>query len=228
MEKRSIQSEMSSYIGKLLRDHFGKGPSSVFVSIEGKFLTIYLKDFLAPMERVLVGQKNDKKVEETRDLMMRELIPDIKATFRASAGIYVDNLYYDWSLTRQTGVLIGVITTDNPEDDEGLKSYEHKDAVHEEVEELSRKAEKTPASIRSFLLNERTLLIERNGILVAIEKEMIQAGYEQPLKISKRRLEKRLLNHASFETILGASVEDAFVDWDFNKDRSYMVLILKP
>ncbi|MBX0357884.1 Na-translocating system protein MpsC family protein [Halobacillus sp. Nhm2S1] len=228
MDKRSIQSEMSSYIGKLLRDHFGKGPSSVFVSIEGKFLTIYLKDFLAPMERVLVGQKNDKKVEETRDLMMRELIPDIKATFRASAGIYVDNLYYDWSLSRQTGVIIGVITADNPEDDDGLKSYEHKDAVHEEVEKLSRKAEKTPASIRSFLLNERTLLIERNGILVAIEKEMINAGYEQPLKISKRRLEKRLLNHASFETILGASVEDVFVDWDFNKDRSYMVLILKP
>ncbi|WP_394218130.1 DUF2294 domain-containing protein [Halobacillus trueperi] len=228
MDKRSIQSEMSSYIGKLLRDHFGKGPSSVFVSIEGKFLTIYLKDFLAPMERVLVGQKNDKKVEETRDLMMRELIPDIKATFRASAGIHVDSLYYDWSLSRQTGVLIGVITKDSPEDDEGLKSYENKDAVHEEVEKVSWKAEKPPASIRSFLLNERTLLIERNGILVAIEKEMINAGYEQPLKISKRRLEKRLLNHASFETILGTSIEDVFVDWDFNKDRSYMVFILKP
>ncbi|MYL49516.1 DUF2294 family protein [Halobacillus litoralis] len=228
MDKRSIQSEMSSYIGKLLRDHFGKGPSSVFVSIEGKFLTIYLKDFLAPMERVLVGQKNDKKVEETRDLMMRELIPDIKATFRASAGIHVESLYYDWSLSRQTGVLIGVITKDSPEDDERLKTYEHKDAVHEEVEKISRKAEKTPASIRSFLLNERTLLIERNGILVPIEKEMINTGYEQPLKISKRRLEKRLLNHASFETILGTSIEDVFVDWDFNKDRSYMVLILKP
>ena len=227
MDKQSIQSEMSSYIGKLLRDHFGKGPSSVFVSIEGEFLTIYLKDFLAPMERVLVGQKNDKKVDETRDLMMRELIPDIKATLRADTGINVDTLYYDWSLSRQTGVLIGVIKTDNP-DKEGLKSYKHKDAVHEEVEKMSRKAEKTPASIRSFLLNERTLLIERNGILVAIEKEMINAGYEQPLKISKRRLEKRLLNLASLETILGTSIEDVFVDWDFNKDRSYMVLILKP
>ncbi|MBN9655248.1 DUF2294 family protein [Halobacillus sp. GSS1] len=228
MDKRSIQSDMSSYIGKLLRDHFGKGPSSVFVSIEGKFLTIYLKDFLAPMERVLVGQRNDKKVEETRDLMMRELIPDIKATFRATSGIHVDHLYYDWSLSRRTGVLVGVITTDTPDEGEELISYEHKDAVHEEVEKLSQKAEKAPASIRSFLLNNRTLLIERNGILVAIEKEMISAGYEQPLKISKRRLEKRLLNHASFETILGTSIEDVFIDWDFDKDRSYMVLILKP
>ncbi|CDQ18815.1 DUF2294 domain-containing protein [Halobacillus karajensis] len=227
MEKRSIQSEMSSYVGKQLRDHFGKGPSSVFVSIEGAFLTIYVKDFLAPMERVLVGQENDKKVEETRDLLMKELIPDIKASFRAIAGIHLDTLYYDWSLSNRTGVIIGLIE-DGEREDGASASYKNQEKVHEEVARMSWKAEKTPLSIQSFLLNERTLLVERTGILVAIEKELINSGYEQPLKLSKRKLEKRLLHIPTLEKVLEKKVEDAFLDWDFNKDRSYLVLILKP
>ncbi|MGP4059178.1 Na-translocating system protein MpsC family protein [Halobacillus sp. H74] len=226
MDKQSVQSEMSSYVGKLLRDHFGKGPSSVFVSLEDPYLTIYLKDFLAPMERVLVGQKNHNKVEETRDLMMRELIPDIKATFRASVGIEVESIYYDWSFPNKSGILIGIVKSD--QQSTNLKSYDPGSTLYEEVEKVSEQAEKAPESINSYLLNDRTLLIVRSGILVAIEKELIASGYEEPLKISKRRLEKRLLNRASFEKILGKRIEDTFVDWDFQNDRSYIVFLLRP
>lgn len=56
MEKNSVQAEIASYIGKLLRDNFGKGPSSVYVSLKKPFITIHLRDFLAPMERVLLSQ----------------------------------------------------------------------------------------------------------------------------------------------------------------------------
>ncbi|WP_281974485.1 Na-translocating system protein MpsC family protein [Halobacillus litoralis] len=226
MDKQSVQSEMSSYVGKLLRDHFGKGPSSVFVSLEAPYLTIYLKDFLAPMERVLVGQKNHNKVEETRDLMMRELIPDIKATFRASVGIEVESIYYDWSFPNKSGILIGIVKSD--QQSPNLKSYDPGSTLYEEVEKVSEQAEKAPESINSYLLNDRTLLIVRSGILVAIEKELIDSGYEEPLKISKRRLEKRLLSRASFEKILGKPIEDTFVDWDFQNDRSYIVFLLRP
>ncbi|QAS53290.1 Na-translocating system protein MpsC family protein [Halobacillus litoralis] len=225
MDKQSVQSEMSSYVGKLLRDHFGKGPSSVFVSLEAPYLTIYLKDFLAPMERVLVGQKNHNKVEETRDLMMRELIPDIKATFRASVGIEVESIYYDWSFPNKSGILIGIVKSD--QQSPNLKSYDPGSTLYEEVEKVSEQAEKAPESINSYLLNDRTLLIVRSGILVAIEKELIDSGYEEPLKISKRRLEKRLLSRASFEKILGKPIEDTFVDWDFQNDRSYIVFLLR-
>ncbi|MCA0985459.1 DUF2294 domain-containing protein [Halobacillus yeomjeoni] len=227
MDKRSIQSEMSSYIGKLFRDNFGKGPSSVFVSLEEPYVTIYMKDFLAPIERVLVGQKKEDKVEETRDLLMSELIPDIKATFRAAAGIELADLYYDWSLSNRTGVMIGVLASDNTIDEE-TKAYSKREELHEEVDRVSLQAEKSPEEITSYLLNERTLLVERIGILVAIEKEMIRLGFKEHLKISKRHLEKRLLSLASFEQILGKRVEDIFVDWDFAKDRSYILFILKP
>lgn len=226
MDKRSVQSEMSSYIGKLLRDNFGKGPSSVFVSIEEPFVTIYLKDFLAPMERVLVGQKNEHKVDETRDLLMQELIPDIKAMLRATASLDIEAMYYDWSLHNRTGLLIGVMETDSLYGDGD--EFDYKDQLHKEIERVSQKAEKVPERIRSFMMNDRTIIVERTGILVSLEKEMIRLGFQDQLRITKRHLEKRLLHMAPLEQILKTRVRDLFVDWDLSLDRSHIVIICDP
>ncbi|MGP4069340.1 Na-translocating system protein MpsC family protein [Halobacillus sp. B29] len=227
MEERSLQSEISSYIGKLLRDNFGKGPASVYVTIQKPYVTIYLKDFLAPMEKLLVGQNNKDKVEETRDLLMQELIPDIKATFRATAGLELNSLYYDWSLTNRSGMIIGVIQSDE-ELDPSVKDYQHKAALHEEIKKVSKQAEKIPEEVSSFKINDRTIVVERNGILVAIEKEMIRSGFGEQLRMAKRHLEKRLLHQLSLEKILQLKVEDIFVDWDFDSDFSHIILIVKP
>ncbi|WP_101843587.1 DUF2294 domain-containing protein [Halobacillus sp. Marseille-P3879] len=229
MEKNSVQAEVASYTGKLFRDNFGKGPSSVYVSIEHPFITIYLSDFLAPMEKVLVGQKNIMKVEETRDLLMKELIPEIKATLRVTADINVENIYYDWSLNNRSGILVGVVKEDRKEEDFlSLADYPKKDKVHDEIIKVSEQAEKVPERVDSLLLNSRTLVVDRKGILVRIEKELINSGFSEQLRLSKRQLEKRLLDPSVFEAILETKIQDIFVDWDFALDKSYIILILKP
>ncbi|MFG6149270.1 Na-translocating system protein MpsC family protein [Halobacillus sp. B23F22_1] len=229
MEKNSIQAEIASYTGKLFRDNFGKGPSSVYVSIEHPFITIYLSDFLAPMERVLVGQKNFMKVEETRDYLMQELIPEIKATLRVTADIHVENIYYDWSLKNRSGIIVGVVKEESDEEELlSLKDYPNKDKIHDEIIKVSEQAEKAPEQVDSLFLNPRTLVIDRKGILVRIEKELIQSGFSEQLRLSKRQLEKRLLDPTVFESILDTQVMDIFVDWDFTLDKSYIILILKP
>ncbi|SDI00452.1 DUF2294 domain-containing protein [Alteribacillus bidgolensis] len=115
MEKTSVQAEIASYTGKLLRDNFGKGPSSVYVSIKKPFVTLHLRDFLAPMERVLVSQEKTMKVEETRDILMQELLPEIKAALKVTANLAVNEMYYDWSLQNRTGILIGIIDEEEGE-----------------------------------------------------------------------------------------------------------------
>ncbi|WP_100013132.1 DUF2294 domain-containing protein [Lentibacillus sediminis] len=227
MDKNSLQTEIASYIGKLLRDNFGKGPSSVYVSLKKPFISIHLRDFLAPMERVLVSQQETMKVEETRDLLMQELIPDIKATLKVGTGMEVKELYYDWSLQNRSGILVGIL--DNEEDnDNKLENYPEKEAVHHEILLISRQAEKSPESLDSCFLNDRTLLVKRTGILVRIEKELIRTGFEEHLKLTKRQLEKRLLHGSDFEEILQRNVVDIFVDWDFKLDKSYIIFILQP
>ncbi|MFB5661133.1 DUF2294 domain-containing protein [Alteribacillus sp. HJP-4] len=152
MEKTSVQAEIASYTGKLFRDTFGKGPSSVYVSIEDPFITIYLRDFLAPMEQVLIKQNKFMKIEETRDLLMQELIPEIKATLRVTAGINVDNLYYDWSLKNRTGLLLGVIKEDSEEErNHSYADYSHKEEIHKEINKVSNDAEKNRSRLILFI-----------------------------------------------------------------------------
>ncbi|WP_093215827.1 DUF2294 domain-containing protein [Sediminibacillus albus] len=228
MDNKSIEAEIASYTGKLFRDNFGKGPSSLFVSVVKPFITIHLRDFLAPMERVLVNQKNDLKVQETRDLLMQELLPDIKATIRTTAQVDIQNIYYDWSLTNKTGIIIAEMSEEEQNITEDYLSYPARDKVHEEIVRFSEKAQKAPSSLFSLMLNPRTLMIVRKGILVRIEKELIKAGFEEQLKLSKRRLEKSLLNIDLLESLLGVQIEDVFADWDFDLDKGYIALILKP
>ncbi len=229
LDERAVYKEMASFTGKLFRDNFGKGPASVYVSIEKPFVTIYLRDFLTPMEQVLVRKKNHLKVEETRDLLMQELIPEIKAKLLETASIQVDKMYYDWSLKDRSGIVFGVIKPNNKEEKfDSYPDYSQKKAVHDEVIRVSKKAEKVPDKVESLYLNDRTLVVERKGVLVEIEKELIRSGFREQLRLSKRRLEKRLLEKQVSEGILNTPVTDIFVDWDFDEDRSYIIYILKP
>ncbi|WP_377891062.1 Na-translocating system protein MpsC family protein [Alkalihalobacillus sp. R86527] len=228
MEPKSKEAEISSYVGKLLRDNFGKGPSSVFVSIEEPYITIYFRDFLAPMERVLVDQKEHKRVEETRDLLMIKLFPEIKASLSVIADINIESFYHDWSLTNRTGLFLGVMDQSQCDEDHIPGGYDTKEKIHEEIARISRQAEKIPEQIDSCYLNERTIVVIRNGILVRIEKELIRDGLEESLKLTKRRLEKSLMHNNNFESILSTEIQDIFVDWDFNQDKSYIVFIVKP
>ncbi|TKD72499.1 DUF2294 domain-containing protein [Pseudalkalibacillus hwajinpoensis] len=228
MEPKSTEAEIASYVGKLLRDNFGKGPSSVYVSIKEPYISIYFRDFLAPMERVLVDQKEDMRVEETRDLLMQGLLPEIKASLRVMGNLEIESFYHDWSLQNRSGMILGVMKNGQNEEENGLCEYHGKGRVHEEIIRVSKLAEKAPESVDSCLLNERTLVVLRDGILVRIEKELIRGGFEEELKLTKRRLEKGLLHENQFESILSTKVQDIFVDWDFNLDKSYITIIIKP
>ncbi|WP_054707380.1 Na-translocating system protein MpsC family protein [Bacillus sp. JCM 19041] len=225
MEKTSIQSDIASYVGKLLRDHFGKGPSSVYVSINKPFVTLHIRGFLAPMERVLIAQQQELKVEEVRDHLMEELIPDLKVTLTSHLGESVKELFYDWSLENSSGMILCVL--DNDQAIKGMQNYEEKEAIHEEVAHVSQLAEKLPIFVDSCFVNERTLLIKREGILVRIEKELIKNGFEEELKLTKKRLEKSLLLESNIHDLLQADIVDCYVDWDFEADSSYILFTLK-
>ncbi|WP_169871491.1 DUF2294 domain-containing protein [Shouchella patagoniensis] len=225
MEKTFIQADIASYVGKLLRDYFGKGPSSVYVSINKPYVTLHIRGFLAPMERVLIAQQKELKVEEVRDYLMEEMIPDLKVTLTNHLGETVRELFYDWSLDSSSGMILCVLDNDSSMNE--MHNYEKKEAIHKEVAHVSELAEKLPTFVDSCFVNERTLLIKREGILVRIEKELIKNGFEEELKLSKKRLEKTLLLESNIHDLLEADIVDCYVDWDFEADSSYILLTLK-
>jgi uncharacterized protein YbcI len=219
--------ELSSYIGKILRDNFGRGPEGVFVAIEHKFISIYIRNFLSPTEKILFQQKQEEMVQQTRDTLMKTLIPEIKAFIKIVTGMDIGEFYYDWGLHNKSGLFLG-ICSDVSHSEEPI-DYEGKDLIHHEIINLSKQSERAPTEINSYQLDSRTIVVIRNGILVSIEKQLIRQGYEEVLKIAKRTLEKGLLhNNNHFESILESRVIDIFVDWDFDLDKSVIVFITNP
>ncbi|MDQ0970863.1 uncharacterized protein YbcI [Neobacillus niacini] len=221
--------ELSSYISKILRDHFGKGPESVHVSLGRTFIIVYIRNFLTPTEKVLINQNQDESVQQTRDLVMQTLIPEIKAYIKIVTGMEIREFYYDWSLQNKSAMLTGISTDSTSTDYPITEEFIGKAELINEIIHLSSESEKKPEEIYASQVNQRTILVIRNGILVRIEKQLIRQGMQEQLKLAKRSLEKGLLhNNNHFEAILDTKVIDIFVDWDFDLDKSVIVFVINP
>nr|WP_239565398.1 Na-translocating system protein MpsC family protein [Brevibacillus fulvus] len=220
---------MGNFLAKLLRDTFGKGPESIHVSMGHAFIVIYIRNFLSPMERLLIEKDEEQTVHRTRELLMRGISSEIAAYIKIVTGMDVKELYYDWSFQNRTGVIIGISEQPVQNSTTTFADFPGKVQLLQEINRISIRAQKLPEEIYSYQLNPRTLIIVRNGILVSIEKELIRLGYDQILKIAKRLLEKKLLhNNSHFESILSVKVMDIFADWNFERDKSVIVMILNP
>ena len=226
-KEKTTESEVSGYISGLFRTHFGKGPTSVFVAIREPFIIIHLREFLAPTEKVLMSQKESVRVQEIRDLLMRDLKEQIKLDLLKSAELEIKEIHADWNLENKTGLLILVLNGEAKEKEQEWPKHIDKKAFYQEVADASKKAQKEPDKTEVFWLNERTVLIRREGILIEIEKELIRNNFTEQLKLAKRPLEAKLIYNSSLEQLLNRKITEAFTDWDFKDDIGYMVLLIE-
>lgn len=129
------ETELSSYIGRMLRDHFGKGPESVFVSLNEHIIIVYLRNFLSPMEKVLMDRGETRTVLQTRDMLMQTLIPEIKAYVKVVSGIEIEEFYYDWGLHNKSGLFAGIMSESEKA---GLTHYPEKQELHQKISRISQ------------------------------------------------------------------------------------------
>lgn len=141
---KTMQSEIGGYISTVIREHFGKGPTSVFVIVKSPFVIVHLRGFLSPTEKILLKKNEFKRVMEIRHLLIEELKPDICDAFSRASGEKVESIYSDWHLENQTGTLIGVMENRDAADGFDWQSDATQEALHDSVVAASRKAEKNP------------------------------------------------------------------------------------
>ncbi|WP_421382747.1 DUF2294 domain-containing protein [Bacillus salacetis] len=231
MVKNHLEKNISGYIGRLLREHFGKGPGNVICNVSGPYVTVHISNFLSPMEKSLIDSGQTVYVEKTRDLLIDSLLTEITAYIELNSGKNVKEFYYDWELQKKTGMMIAVLSSSTEEHLLPEKNdFKNSGTVNDEIIKISAEVQKPPENTYSFLLNSRTLLIIREGIFIELEKELIRLGSQEVLKLAKRNVEKRLLleHKDTFEESLNAEVADFFVDWSFDKDKSLILFNLKP
>lgn len=227
--EKQIQNDIASHIGRLLREAFGKGPQSIYVNISRPFIVIYLRNFLSPTEKILLQQDQVESVRHTRDLVMKALIPEIKAYLLQDAQMNIREFYYDWGFDNYSGILVGMESDPNSLLYSPQEWYAGKEEMHCEVERISQQIQKKPEEVRSYLINERTLLVVRTGILISLGKELIRLGFEESLKLAERNLERsHLIHNDQLQKIFQSQISDIFMDWDFHLDKSIIVFILNP
>ncbi|WP_444685510.1 Na-translocating system protein MpsC family protein [Alkalicoccus luteus] len=226
-KSKSMEAELGSYFSSLLREHFGRGPTSVYVTIEPPFFTVHIRGFQPPMEKILLKRREYQRILDTREMMLSELRIDICEMLEQTAGVEMKEMYTDWNLRRETGLIFGELRGIRAEDQEWKSPVEVNDrALLRELVRASEMAEKEPGETQIYWLNERTVLCRRKKILVEVEKELIRHGMLRELKQAKRPLEHRMLQEVDLESAVGKPVLDHFVSWDFYTDKGYIVLVM--
>lgn len=224
-KQKSVESVISGFSSTILQSYFGKGPQSVHVHVTDSFVCIQIKGFLAPMEQILIGQKEHNKVLETRNLLMLEVNEEFKRVFWKETGLDVIELYADWNLNNKSGMILGVLNGETTGKTEGPKEV-NEEKVYDEIIRVSIIGQMKPQATELFWLSDRTLVVKRSGIVTLLEAELIKNGFIENLKMVKRPLECRLFEHSKLACILKRPILEIFVDWNFKEDKGYVIIAL--
>ncbi|WP_033541277.1 DUF2294 domain-containing protein [Planococcus sp. CAU13] len=226
--EKSIESEISGYISTLLRQNFGKGPTSVYVTLAGTFLTIHFRGFIAPMEKILLNKHQEKRILETRNLLMNELSSEIILQLYKKTGLDIETIFADWNLENETGMIFAVLNEEAEQSTAKWPIDVKEKEFYKAIDIASELSEKIPGKTVIHWLSERTILVVRDKILVPIEKELISNGFTEELKLAKRPLEKRVIGEVTIPSSRPRIIEETFVDWNFEKDQGFFLFVLKP
>lgn len=178
------------------------------------------------MEAVLYNQGEEKRIAETRDLLMQEIGPLLMEGLGDHLSEPVMDLFADWNLDERTGIIIGLMESIVEEDGVFWPDDVDKEELHIRIAHTNAKSQKIPGFLNSFWLSDRLVLIKRADILVEIEKELVRQGYDEVLRLVKRPLERRLFKEAGLEAVLHKDLEEVFLDWEFDLDVGYIMLVL--
>lgn len=224
MQYNESVSQATSFVSKMLRKRFGKGPESVHIVLSDRCILIHLRNFLSPVEEFLLSQEEEQAFRYTRELIMKSMLPELKVFLNEHLNLEVTDMYYDWGLHNSSGVIAGLFGSSWME----TEDYQGKNEIHDQVMKVTAEVQKTPAFIDSWWIHPRLLIIFRKGITILLEKELIDLGYENILKSTKRKLEKRLLEqHVDLEEILQKKLVDLYADWNFERDQSMVVYVFE-
>lgn len=226
-ENQRVQTAITQYVEQFLESQLGEKPEQITVTLQPPFLLVHLTGFLLPSEKMFVKQGDWNRVLETRDLIIQSMKADLMIGLEEQVGQKVLDLYADWNLANKSGMLIATMKkNDFPEEFPWPEAVDH-EAIREIILMNSMHTQKKPDETNFYWLSDEILLIERIGILVEIEKQLVRNGIVEELRLAKRPLEYRITKLFNLESLLNGRVQELFVDWDFQHDSSYMVLLLE-
>ncbi|WP_052131512.1 Na-translocating system protein MpsC family protein [Planococcus sp. CAU13] len=228
MEERvDFTNDLARFTYHFLENHFGESPASLEIFNKPPFTLIHLQGFLMPSEKLLLQKDKSTYVMETRDLLMQSLKADFIQEFEKITNKKTVEFYADWNLENESGMFLAVSDQEVLPADFEWPAGTEAESVHEIIKLNSQRTQKLPDQINYFWLADNLLVIERQGILIDIEKQLIANGVMEELRLAKRPLEHRIIKLFNLQPYLNGTIKELYVDWDFKMDKGYMVLLME-
>ncbi len=151
--------------------------------------------------------------------------PELKIQIEKWTGREYQHFFYDWDIETNGGIIVATRETII-----ALEQEEFPQKINELVSMVTESIQKLPNTVKTVTMNNRTLVIYRDGILVDIEKEIYKLDQTEILRRAKSNLEKQALRKAFDKEshLLEGVVQEVFADWEFETDRSIIVVIIDP
>lgn len=225
-QKKKLEQTLSAYIGRLYKDISGRGPENVYVAFGDRCYVIYIKNYIMPYEKIIQEEGNEELLNKVIQISTKNINSQIIKYIEFVTGVPTDEIYYDWNIENGSRFLMG-ISSRKYENYPSLKSnYFGEQLLNKEMIKMGHFADSIPETITSFCLNSKIFVFERRGGTTRLEKEMELSGYGDVVKNTKRLVEKEYLrNNFCVKNVLDTEAMDIFIDWNFKKNKSIVVLI---
>ncbi len=217
---------LSSTLSKILKQRFGKGPEMCFVSLHSNRLIVFIRKYITPAEEVLLKKDNINLVYKFRSAVMEEVVDEFSKEVKKTLGMSFDSYFEDWNFSRNTGMMIlensSLRNWSGPAIQPALK-----EKLFEGLSLLSNDIYKAPTSMELIRINQNMYAVECRGILMQMEKILYKKGYLELLQECSNDIKNAYIQQkGKFDSIFDTRVEDLFLFWDYNDNRSYIFFYL--
>lgn len=221
-------SDISSLISKLLRKNLGRGPDFCHAFANHRFLVIYMRGFLSPMEAILLEHGNLDHLKFSRNIVMNSVLANLQGILEHEFKQDVQHFYHDWNFEKNTGMITVVFENNILSVDEKIFPFSEYDRLIHEIERISALVQKTPDRTDAYRITPKLFLVKRTGILIPIEKALIAKGFQQILLDTLDEMENSCYElQGRFVDIFKQPIADIFVDWNLKEDKSITCFMLR-
>lgn len=218
---------LSSYVSKVLKLKFGKGPETCFATMRNNILVVRIHQFMTPTESVLFQKNEESLALQVRTVLLNTIFEEIKTELSTLVGMSISSFYHDWDFKSNQGLLLFVagasINYEKTHANEGFELL-----MCQKVQMISERTHKRPKLVQILKVSPTVLVVESFDVLITTDNLLYRGGYHELLMERSHEIRKNYNRYKEeLEEILHAQGSQLFLTWDYVNNKSYLIFCLK-
>ncbi|KHF41379.1 Na-translocating system protein MpsC family protein [Halalkalibacter okhensis] len=217
---------LSSFICKIMKRRLGKGPEQCNIVVKNNLVIVKIHNFITPAEEVLCHKQELSLALKFRSVLVKAIIEEVKADITKVTRVEITKSLFDWDYEKNVGIMMFV-------GNESLHTSPFantmlEDSFIDKIKIISDRIHKRPSSVKWVLSDPVVQVIECNDVLIKTESLLFENGYEDLLLERGQEIRKNYNDYCDeFESILGQSIRQLFVTWDYESNKNYLIFFVK-